>query len=64
MKSSVNQTNIDGQLAMDVIRDWKASAALRAEFRSISTYVAFVQAHAAGCIKFAGGSRGNCDPRQ
>jgi len=64
MKSSVNQINIDGQLAMDVIRDWKASAALRAEFRSISTYTAYVQGKASGLVKFAGFSLCYRDPRQ
>lgn len=37
---------LDGALAVAIIRAWKADAALRAEFRSINTYSAFVRGRA------------------
>lgn len=40
--TNIKNTN-DGQIAVDIIRTWKADPAIRAEFGNICTYAAYVQ---------------------
>lgn len=52
MKAS--QQEMAEKVSVEIIKTWKADPAIRAEFRTISTYAAYMQAGQLGNIRVCG----------